>query len=110
MKKIRDLQNNAFSRFFIPALAVFFVFSLSFHNHSFSGSNTDGVNSHSTTSNSVEDCSACLLQGNLQVPETGFSLSNISKLDQLITFIRIDFVVPHSFLNLDTPSRAPPTA
>jgi len=108
MRLIRDIQNNGFSRFFIPALAVLFVFSLSFHNHSISGSITDGVDSHSTASHSVEDCSACLLQGNLQAPETGYSFNNNNNLSQTIDFISIDFLVPNSFLILDKPSRAPP--
>jgi len=108
MRIIRDIQNNGLSRFFIPALAVLFVFSLSFHNHSISGSITDNVDSHATASHSVKDCSACLLQGNLQVPVTGYSFNN-NKLGQLTAFINIDFIVPHSFLNFDKPSRAPPT-
>lgn len=108
MKKIRDLQNNAFSRLFIPALAVLFVFSLSFHNHSFSTTTTHGLDSHSSASHSIEDCSACLLQGNLQRPETGFSFNN-NKLGLLLTTISIDFIVTDSFLNIDKPSRAPPS-
>ncbi|MGB2692757.1 MAG: hypothetical protein WBC96_09710, partial [Thermodesulfobacteriota bacterium] len=88
MKKIRDLQNNAFSRLFIPALAVLFVFSLTFHNHSFSSTTTDGLDSHSSEKHSIEDCSACLLQGNLQPPETGFSFNN-NKLGLLLTTISI---------------------
>jgi hypothetical protein len=107
MKLIRDLQNNELHRFFIPALAVLFVFSLSFHNHSISGSITDGVDSHSTAGHSVEDCSACLLQGNLQVPEIEYSF-NGDKLGELIDFIDADFLIPSSFLNLEKPSRSPP--
>jgi len=108
MKKIRKLQNNRYSRFFFPALAVLFVFSLSFHNHSFSSSTTSGLDSHSSASHSIEDCSACLLQGNLQPPETGFSYNN-KDLGLLIETISIDFIVTDSFLNLDKPSRAPPS-
>lgn len=108
MKKIRALQNNGFSRLFIPALAVLFVFSLSFHNHSFSSANTDGLDSHSSASHSIEDCSACLLQGNLQVPKTGISY-NSNNFGQLIAYISIDFTVPHTFVDLSKPSRAPPT-
>jgi len=108
MRLIRDMHNNTFSRFFIPALAILFVFSLSLHNHTLSGASTYGVDSHSTPSHSVEDCSACLLQGNLQVPETGYSFNINNYLGQLIAFISTDFIVPHSFLNLDKPSRAPP--
>ncbi|GJM16940.1 MAG: hypothetical protein DHS20C13_22670 [Thermodesulfobacteriota bacterium] len=108
MKKIRDLQNNAISRFFLPALAVLFVFSLSFHNHGIGDSIDLAVDSHSSASHSAEDCSACLLQGNLQVPKTEISF-NASNFGQLIAYIGIDFTVPHSFVDLNKPSRAPPT-
>ena len=108
MKLVREINKNRLSRFFIPALAVLFVFSLSFHNHSISGSITDNVDSRSTARHPVEDCSACLLQGNLQVPETGYSFDN-NQLEQLLAFISLDFTVPTSYLNLDKPSRSPPT-
>jgi len=108
MKLIRDIQNNQISKFFTPAIAILFVFSLSLHNHTLSGASTHGFDSHATASHSVEDCSACLLHGNLQVPETGYSFNINSDLGLLIAFISTDFIVPHSFLNLDKPSRAPP--
>ena len=108
MKLVREIRKKRLSRFFIPALAVLFVFSLSFHNHSIAGSSTLNLDPRSTQSHSIEDCSACLLQGNLQVPETEYSFYN-NQLEQLLAFISIDFTVPHSFLNLDKPSRSPPT-
>ncbi|MEX0999891.1 MAG: hypothetical protein WD000_08035 [Thermodesulfobacteriota bacterium] len=107
MKLIRDIQNTNISRFFIPALLVLFVFSLSFHNHGIGDSIDFGVDSHASASHSVEDCSACLLQRNLQVPKTEIFF-NASKFGQLINCISIDFTVPHSFVDLNKPSRAPP--
>jgi hypothetical protein len=108
MRISREINKNRLSSFFIPALAVLFVFSLSLHNHTISGSITNNLDSNSTQSYSIEDCSACLLQGNLQVPEIEYSFNN-NQLGQLIAFISIDFIVPASYLNLDKPSRSPPT-
>ncbi len=108
MRLIRNIQRNKLSRFFIPALAVLFVFSLSFHNHAFGEHDTHGLDSHPSASHSIEDCSACLLQGNLQAPKIEYSFNN-NNLSQSIIYISIDFIVPHSFLNLDKPSRAPPS-
>jgi len=108
MKLLREISKNRLSGFFIPALAVLFVFSLSFHNHAIFGSPTHNLDSNPTAGHSVEDCSACLLQGNLQVPETGY-LYNGNKLGELVAFVNLDFIIPSSFLNLDKPSRSPPT-
>jgi len=107
MRLLREINKNRLSGFFIPALAVLFVFSLSFHNHAISGSPTHNLDSNSTAGHSVEDCSACLLQGNLQVPETGYSY-NGNKLGELIAFVNLDFIIPSSLLDLDKPSRSPP--
>ena len=107
MRLLRKINKNRLSSFFIPALAVLFVFSLSFHNHTFASSITHNMDSQSTTGHSVEDCSACLLQGNLQVPEIEYSF-NSDKLGELIAFIDTDFLIPSSFLNLEKPSRSPP--
>jgi len=108
MKLFRKINKNSISKFCIPALAVLFVFSLSIHNHSKAGSSANNLDTNPAQSHSVEDCSACLLQGNLQVPETEYSFDN-NQLELLLAFISIDFTVPHSFLNLDEPSRSPPT-
>jgi len=109
MNLIRDIQNKEFSRFLIPALAVLFIFSLSIHNHGIGESVNLSIDSHSSSSHSVEDCSACLLQGNLQVPETGFAF-NTGSFGLLVAYICNDFTVPHTFVDLNRPSRAPPTS
>ena len=108
MKLIRDIQHKEFSRFLIPALAVLFIFSLSIHNHGIGKSVNLSVDSHSSSSHSVEDCSACLLQGNLQVPETGPSV-NTENFGHIIVYISYDFTVSNTFVDLNKPSRAPPT-
>lgn len=108
MKLIRDIQNNNLSRYLIPAIAVIFLFSLSFHNHGFADLTSSSIDSHTSVTHSIEDCSACLLQGNLQVPKTGFSI-NPNNFGQLIAYRSIDHSIPHTFVDLSKPSRAPPT-
>lgn len=107
MKIIRDIQKGDLSKFSIAALTILFVFSLSFHNHSFASHTEFSIDAHTSSGHSVGDCSACLLQGNLQPPKTEHSFNN-SYLGQFIATISIEFVVPSSFINLDRPSRAPP--
>jgi hypothetical protein len=109
MNLFRDIQKNEVSRFLIPALAVLFIFSLSIHNHGIGEYANFSIDSHSSSSHSVDDCSACLLQGNLQVPETGFAF-NIGSFGLLTAYISNDFTVPHTFVDLNKPSRAPPTS
>jgi len=101
------MQKKDLSRLLIPAIAVLFIFSLSIHNHGIGASANLSIDSHSSSSHSVEDCSACLLQGNLQVPETEFAFST-GNFGLLIAYISNDFTVPHSFVDLNKPSRAPP--
>ena len=107
MKLIRKIHDNKISNVIIPALAVLFVFSLSFHTHSFGENTTTSFDSHAECSHSVEDCSACLLQGNLQVPKIGYINDN-KDLGLCITYTSNKLVVPNSFVNIDRPSRAPP--
>ncbi len=107
MNLFRDMQKKELSRFLIPALAVLFIFSLSIHNHGIGESANLSIDSHSSSGHSVDDCSACLLQGNLQVPETGFAF-NTAGFGLLTAYICKDFTVPHSFVDLNKPSRAPP--
>ena len=109
MKLIRAIQKKQTSGFFLPALAILFVFALSFHNHALVGSNALALDSNTTSGHSIEDCSACLLQGNLQVPETGHPF-NIYNLGQIIGVITAEYIVPNTFINSDKSSRAPPTA
>lgn len=109
MKLIREIQSRDLSKLLMPAIAVLFVFSLSFHNHAFGDHADIGIDSHTSANHSAEDCSACLLQGNLQVPQIEYSFDN-NHLGQLITYTSIDLVVPNSFLNFYKPSRAPPSA
>ena len=109
MKLIRKIQENKISGFFIPALAVLFVFSLSFHNHAFGEYENISFDSHTHSSHSVEDCSACLLHGKLEVPKVEFSFNN-NEIGLHITYFVIDQITPDSFGIIDQPSRAPPIA
>ena len=108
MKLIRNLQKNNLSRLFLPALAVLFVFSLSFHNHGIGEHPHYSFESQSHANHSLEDCSACLLQGSLQIPQAA-KYFDTSYLGHIIATLSIDLVVPNSYLNIDKPSRAPPT-
>jgi len=109
MKLIRAMQKKQTSRYFLPALAILFVFALSFHNHALVGSNALALDSNTSSGHFIEDCSACILQGNLQVPETGHTFKNYI-LGQIIGVITAEYTVPNSFINSDKSSRAPPTA
>jgi len=108
MRLFRKINKNSIYKFCIPALAVLFVFSLSIHNHSIAGSSATNLDTNPAQSHSIEDCSACWLQKNLQVPQIEYSF-NGDKLGELIAFIDTEFLIPTSFLNLDKPSRSPPT-
>ena len=98
MKLIRTIQKKQTSRFFLPALAILFVFALSLHNHALVGSNSLALDSNTYSGHSIEDCSACILQGNLQVPETGHTFKNYI-LGQIIGVITAEYTVPNSFIN-----------
>jgi len=107
MNLIRDIQKKDLSRFLIPALAVLFIFSLSIHNHGIGESANLSIDSHSSSGHSVEDCSACLLQGNLQLPETGLEV-NADNFGQLMAIVITDITFKHTFIDPNKPSRAPP--
>lgn len=109
MNFIRDMQKKDLSRFLIPALAALFIFSLSIHNHGIGESLNLSIDSHSTNSHSVEDCSACLLQGNLQLPEMGLFVDAYN-FGRLLAIVIRDFTFKHTFIDLNKPSRAPPTS
>ncbi len=109
MKLIRKIQEIKISRFFIPAIAVLFVFSLSFHNHALGEHADTSFDSHHSSSHSAEDCSACLLQGKIEVPKVEYSFNN-NEIGLHISYFVIDQIVPDSFGIIDQPSRAPPIA
>ena len=108
MKLIRNIQDNKISRLTMPLLAALFVFSLSFHNHAFGENTAISIDSHCTHSHSADDCSACLLQGNLQVPKIELYVDN-NFLSIQVAYFNLDLVITDSLITLDHPSRAPPT-
>ena len=109
MKFIRSIQQKEHFRFLLPALAVIFVLALSFHNHSLAGSNSLGIDSDNSVNHSTEKCSACLLQGNLQLPEAVHSTKSFN-LGPVIAVVKTEYIVPRSFISSGRPSRAPPIA
>jgi len=110
MNIIRELSNKKESKLFVPVLAVLFVLSLSFHNHTFSlyaGPSVEISDLHTESLHSVTDCSACLLQGNFELPDTGAAF-NLPLSGPLTLLEEIDFLLPSSYLKLKKPSRSPP--
>lgn len=111
MKIFRENIFKVPSRILLPMLAVIFVISISFHNHSI-GIDTGSVIEISAaapdTHHSVEDCSACLLQGNVKLPDMGAVFN--TPIPLIITSLEEnDFLITSSFLQLNKPSRSPPT-
>ena len=110
MKIVRENIMIGPSRLLLPMLAVIFVISISFHNHAIgmdSGSVIEISDAAPDTHHSVEDCSACLLQGNVKLPDIG-SVFN-APIPLIITSLEEnDFLIPSSFLQLNKPSRSPP--
>jgi len=110
MKTIRENIVNGPSRILIPLLAVIFVISISFHNHASSISSGPVIeisDAAPDTLHSVQDCSACLLQGNVKLPVTGTEFDTPAP--HIITPLEeTDFLIPSSYLQLNKPSRSPP--
>jgi len=112
MKTAKESIMNWSSRILIPLLAVIFVISISFHNHAIGispGSAIKISDSGPGTLHSVGNCSACLLQGNIKLQDTGTEFDTPVPL--IITSLEeADVQIPSSFLQLNGPSRSPPVA
>ena len=95
---------------FAAAFALVFVLSLSVHNHGFG---PDGgvriTKSAGHPGHSVEQCSACRLHGNLELPERD-ALPVLVDSPVLISFGTDVPLVPASFLTLFKSTRSPPLA
>ena len=110
MNIIRELSNKKESKLFVPVLAAIFVLSLSFHNHTFSlyaGPSVEISDLHTESLHSVTDCSSCLLQGNIKLPDTSAAF-NLPLSDPLKLLEDTDSLLPSSYLKLKKPSRSPP--
>lgn len=107
---VTKAKTKRVSAFFAAAFALVFVLSLSVHNHGF-GPET-GVRitkSAGHMGHSVEQCSACRLHGNLELPERE-NLPVLIDSPVLISFSTDVPLVPASFLTLYKSTRSPPPA
>ncbi len=111
MKIVRENITKGPLRLLLPILAVIFVISISSHNHAIgidSGSIIEISDAAPDTHHSIEDCSACLLQGNVKLPDMGTVFN--TPIPLIITSLEeTEFLIPSSFLQLNKPSRSPPT-
>ena len=111
MKPIREINKSAVSKFFIAFLASLFVFSVSIHTHKISVSPDASVfisDSIPAANHSTEDCSACLIHGNIKLSGANSVIELIDS-GLAINFIESGLLIPDSYLKLNKPSRSPPT-
>lgn len=95
---------------FTAALALVFVLSLSVHNHGFAPDGGERITKSAEHSgHSIEQCSACRLHGNMELPERD-ALPALIDSPVLISFSTDVPLVPASFLTLYKPTRSPPLA
>ena len=110
MKIVRENLMVGPSRLLLPVLAAVFVISISLHNHAIgidAGSVVNISDAAPDTHHSVEDCSACLLQGSVKLPDMGSAYN--APIPLIITSLEeTQFLIPSSFLQLNKPSRSPP--
>lgn len=103
LKKVSDIA--------VISLVIFFLLSLSFHNHAFcfdSYSFKKVSQSESTyPKESNEFCPACSLYGNLKSHNT-INASDTNVLGILLAFLKPDVLIPSSFLYLKKSPRSPP--
>ena len=96
--------------FFAAAFALVFVLSLSVHNHGFGpDSGVHITKSVDHLEHSIEQCSPCMLHGNLDLPERD-ALPVLIDSPVLISFSTDVPLVPASFLTLYKSTRSPPLA
>jgi hypothetical protein len=108
---LKEKKGISVARLVILSLAVFFILSLSIHNHSFSINNRsfDTLSqSKSTYPNHSNDfCSACRINGNINHSIWTNNL-NYNPSEFLIAFLNQGLLVPPSFLASKKSSRSPP--
>lgn len=110
MKTVRNTHGKLISKFFFPVISLLFIFSVSAHNHKINLSPDASVTvSHTAPAagHSVEDCSACLLHGNIKLSYAD-TIVNIIDTELYITYIEFEDLIPLSFSSFYKPSRAPP--
>ncbi|MBF8301995.1 MAG: hypothetical protein HW396_276 [Candidatus Dadabacteria bacterium] len=93
------------------SIAIFFVLSLSLHNHTFylGNSSFDKVSKSEPTypNHSSDFCPACRLNGNFK-PSVVSNTLDFSFFGIVITFLSSDVLIPSSFLASNKSPRSPP--
>lgn len=110
MKIARLIGKNRISGALAAALALVFVLSLSVHNHYFSFGGGGRISqSGEHYGHSAESCSACRLQGNIELPDRDVSPVYVISLTYIV-YESSEPLVPASYLSLEKPTRSPPSA
>ncbi len=93
------------------SLIIFFLLSLSFHNHAFcfDSSSVKKVSQSESTypKESNEFCPACSLYGNLKSLDI-INVFDVNVFGVLVAFLKPDVLIPPSFLYLKKSPRSPP--
>jgi len=103
LKKVTDIT--------VLSLFIFFLLSLSFHNHAFcfDSSSVKKVSQSDSThpKESNEFCPACSLYGNLKSLDV-INVFDVNVFGILVAFLKPDVLIPSSFLYLKKSPRSPP--
>ena len=107
---VTKANRQRINAFFTAALALVFVLSLSVHNHGFAPDGGERITKSAEHSgHSIEQCSACRLHGNMELPARD-ALPALIDSPVLISFSTDALLVPASFLTLYKSTRSPPLA
>jgi hypothetical protein len=103
LKKVSDIA--------VLSLVVFFLLSLSFHNHAlcFDNSSVKKISQSESTfpNESKEFCSACSLYGNIKLHNVA-KIFDSSFLGIALVYLKPDVLLPSSFLTSKKSPRSPP--
>jgi hypothetical protein len=108
---LREKKGFSISKLVILGLVVFFILSLSIHNHAFyiGSSYADTVSQTKSTypNHSNDFCSACRINGNINQTTWTNNLEYIP-FGILIDFLNHNLLIPPSFLTSKKTPRSPP--
>jgi hypothetical protein len=103
LKRVSDIA--------VLCLAIFFLLSLSLHNHAFcfDNSSVKKVSQSESTypKESNEFCPACSLYGNLKTHNV-INVFDSNVFGILVAYLKPDVLIPSSFLSLQKSPRSPP--
>lgn len=108
---MEDRRTKNISVLFISILALFFVLSLSVHNHAFNfGTYSKKISQSKSAylSHYNEFCSACRLNGNIK-PHNFVNTLHSNNLGILIGYLNFNVLIPSLSLESNKIPRSPPT-